>query len=227
MPNWVYSTVTVEGPAEDIARFISAAKGADHRYFLSTFEVGKEAKSNYWEAFTDIQIKSMIEDGMELTKPNETGFGFHALFPIPAAILAMPYDEHNLRRLRDINPAVDAFCKAEGITMSGYEWEYENWGCKWGDCSTEVREVSDTHVNIYFETAWAPCHPFWKKVSADYPTLTITMDYTEEGGHFEGEAVYTAGSAEINEWVPERNEEEYDDDDDDSICEGSPSALEG
>jgi len=225
MPNWVYSTVSVEGPEEDISRFVAAAKGANHRYFGP--DIGSQNPNQYWAAFTDIQIKSMIEDGLELSEPNTTGFCFHALYPIPATVLAMPYDEGALRRLRQSNAAVDAFCNAEGVTRSGYEWENDNWGCKWGDCSTEVREVSDTHVNIYFETAWSPCHSFWKKVSSDYPTLTITMDYTEEGGHFEGEAVYTAGSAQINEWEPERNNEDYDEEeDDDSICEGEPSALE-
>lgn len=223
MPNWIYSTVTVEGPAEDITRFVSAAKGADRNYFAPTSQGGKETNSNYWESFTDIQIKSMIEDGTEFTKPNVTGFVFHALFPVPAPVLAMPYDDGVLRRLRQSNPAIDAFCESEGVRYSGYEWEANNWGCKWGACSTEVLEVSDTHVSLYFETAWSPCHPFWKKVSADYPTLTIIMDYTEEQLTFAGEAVYTAGSAEISEWVPERHEEE---DDDDSICEGSPSALE-
>jgi hypothetical protein len=210
MPNWVYCNVTVEGPAEDMARFKKAASKAN-RYYSTE-------KVTDWGAFTDIQLSALMQEAeAHSLSSNEEGFCFNALYPVPFAVQVLPYDPGTLDRCIRENEGIRSFCDIHDVNISGYDWEHQNWGVKWGDCSTSVQEVSDTHMSIYFETAWGPAHEFWEKVSADYPTLTIIMDYTEEMNQFAGEAVFTNGVMELSEWQPKDEDEE-----DDGIVEGAP-----
>jgi hypothetical protein len=212
MPNWVYCNVTVEGPAEDMARFKAAARGAE-RFHPSE-------RVDDWGAFTDIQLDALFQEAQahSLTS-NEVGFCFNALHPMPLAIQVLPYDPGTLAKSIASNEGIKAFCEQHGVSIAGYDWEHHNWGVKWGDCSTNIVEETDTRMDIYFETAWGPPHEFWEKVSADYPTLTITMDYTEEMSQFAGEAVFNNGVMELSEWDPDI---EQDEDEDEGIVEGTP-----
>lgn len=202
MPNWVYCTTNVSGPAEDMARFFAAARKGNRFHLDSN-------KQEDWGGFTDIQLEALMQEALHLqNSESKDEFSFHGLYPVPLGVQIMPYDSGVFSRLLQRNPTVAAFCQKHGVTMGGYDWEHQHWGVKWGDCSTEVHDTSDTHMSLCFETAWDPPHEFWQKVSADYPTLTITMSYTEEAGHFEGEATYEAGQSHIDEWEPEHESED-------------------
>jgi len=215
MPNWVYCNVIVEGPAEDMARFKKAASKANRYYHTE--------KVTDWGVFTDIQLSALMQEAeAHSLSSNEKGFCFNSLYPVPFAIQVLPYDPVVWRECIRDNEGVRSFCKTHNVNVSGYDWETRNWGVKWGDRSTEVQDVSDTHMSIYFETAWGPPYEFWKKVSADYLTLTITMDFTEEMGHVAGEAVFTNGLMNSSEWVPKKEEEEEEEEEDEGIVEGTP-----
>jgi hypothetical protein len=202
MPNWVYCTTHITGPAEDMARFYAAARKGN-RFHL------KQDGMEDWGCFTDIQLESLMQEALEYQAANnKDDFSFHSLYPVPIGVQVMPYDPHSFHEGLAKNPAIAAFCQKHDVTMAGYDWEYANWGTKWGDCNTEVYDVSDTHMNLYFETAWSAPHNFWKKVSADYPTLTFSMSYEEEMRQFAGEATYEAGEASIDEWEPEYDSED-------------------
>lgn len=200
MPNWVSCTNIISGPAEEITRFMTAARGAD-RYHPPD-------KITDWGAFTNIQLEALMEEAQEHSKTsNKHGFCFHALHPMPLAVQILPYDPGTLQRVIAENEGVAAFCKKHNVNISGYEWESQNWGTKWGDCRTSIVEETPTHVEIYFETAWCPPHEFWEKVSADYPELTITMRYDEEMMQFAGEAIFDNGVMELDEWEPTLDDE--------------------
>lgn len=196
MPNWVFCNNTISGPAYEIARFMAAARGAN-RYHSSDEIVD-------WGAFTNIQLETLMQEAQAHSKTtNENGFCFHALYPMPLAVQILPYGPGTLQRAIAENEGVAAFCKEHGVNISGYDWEIQNWGVKWGDCCTSIVEEGEDYLQIYFETAWGAPHEFWKKVSADYPELIITMNYNEEARQFEGEAQYQAGEAFVVEWEPE------------------------
>jgi len=197
MPNWVFCNAYITGPAEDMARFIAAARKGN-RFFH------KNIDWEDWGSFTDIKLEALMNEASIIQAENsKDDFSFHALYPVPLPVQIMPYDEGMFSDLVKNNPTVAAFCKKHGVTMGGYSWECSNWGVKWGNCSTHIEEVTDTFMHIYFETAWAAAHAFWRKVSADYPSLSIKMDYSEEAGHFEGEATYKNGAEGVQEWEPE------------------------
>jgi hypothetical protein len=72
-----------------------------------------------------------------------------------------------------------------------WDWQYDNWGTKWGDCDTHLEkpvEMSNGswEVQGYFSTAWGPADTAFRKVSALFPTLTFLFDYDEEAGFFAG-----------------------------------------
>lgn len=82
-----------------------------------------------------------------------------------------------------------------------YEWQYNTWGTKWGDCRTEidevfVREDGVAQCLIQFETAWGPADKAWIAISKMFPALTFEFYYTEEAGFFEGYHIARNG-----EWI--------------------------
>jgi len=87
---------------------------------------------------------------------------FHNLVPIPPEVIAAGYD-----------PA-------------GFEWERNNWGCKWGACSASLADEWEGTLIYAFETAWSPPVPFLEKLAPQWPALTFLLDYEEMGMGFKG-----------------------------------------
>ena len=97
---------------------------------------------------------------------------FHNLIPIPPEVLAAGFD------------------------AAGYDWEEENWGCKWGACHAGIEEGSEGQISYFFDTAWMPPLRFIEKVSAAWPTLLFSLTYRGESTSFEGDATAQAGKLE-------------------------------
>ena len=87
---------------------------------------------------------------------------FHSLVPIPPEILAAGYND------------------------AGYNWEREQWGCKWGACASHLMDEWEGHLHYAFETAWAPPVPFLEKLAPQWPTLKFLLDYEELSMGFKG-----------------------------------------
>jgi hypothetical protein len=81
-----------------------------------------------------------------------------------------------------------------------YDWSYENWGTKWGDCDTDIQPFyvnnsGSWEVVIRYMTAWGPADAGFLKVSAMFPTLLFTFDYDEEAGFFAGTQAMRDGAS--------------------------------
>jgi len=104
-----------------------------------------------------------------------------------------------------------------------YDWAYDNWGTKWGDCDTDISEpmaFSDGswEVQARYMTAWGPADAGFLKVSAMFPTLLFTFDYDEEAGFFAGtQAMHDGASVFESMYEPCSYEGEVDYDDYESI----------
>jgi hypothetical protein len=104
-----------------------------------------------------------------------------------------------------------------------YDWAYDNWGTKWGDCDTDISEpmvFSDGswEVQARYMTAWGPADAGFLKVSAMFPTLLFTFDYDEEAGFFAGtQAMHNGASVFESMYEPCSYEGEVDYDDYESI----------
>lgn len=104
-----------------------------------------------------------------------------------------------------------------------YDWSYDNWGTKWGDCDTDISEpmaFSDGswEVQARYMTAWGPADAGFIKVSAMFPTLLFTFDYDEEAGFFAGtQAIHNGASVFESMYEPCEYEGEVDYDNYESI----------
>lgn len=120
-----------------------------------------------------------------------------ALMPIPDAIQKLHQgsrtidgvqvdawydDEDGIRPLMDI-------AKQELIDKYGtykpVDWQYANWGTKWGDCETEVITNKEGKKIITFQSAWGPPWKLLHDIAVKY-NITIIDNVTyefEEGIH--------------------------------------------
>lgn len=87
---------------------------------------------------------------------------FHSLVPVPPEILAAGYND------------------------AGYNWEREQWGCKWGACESHLADEWEGQLHYAFDTAWSPPIPFLEKLAPQWPTLKFLLDYEELGMGFKG-----------------------------------------
>lgn len=204
MPNWVYCNATISGSAEDMLHFFAAAKKGGDRFFAHTDHITN------WGAFTDIQLELLLEEASSFQQKESRVFSFHSLYPMPKAVQIMPYDPGVFSETLESNPAIAAFCEKNNVTECGYSWEYNNWGVKWGDCGTEINSISETHLCVYFETAWGVPHNFFEKVSSDYPAITFQVTYEEECRQFAGEVTYLAGVKHVVEFDTEDEDDSVD-----------------
>lgn len=79
-----------------------------------------------------------------------------------------------------------------------YDWQYAEWGTKWGDCDTEltgdgIAYNGDGWLNFVFESAWSCPAEGIRKVSVMFPDLTFVVSYMEEGMGFVGANGFKAG----------------------------------
>jgi len=104
-----------------------------------------------------------------------------------------------------------------------YDWAYDNWGTKWGDCDTDIGHPMQLangswEVVMRYQTAWGPADTGFLKVSTLFPELLFTFDYDEEAGFFAGTEAYLNGASVFESmYEPCAYEGEVDYDDYESI----------
>lgn len=98
-----------------------------------------------------------------------------------------------------------------------YNWSIANWGTKWGAYSIGEVEDIDYGIRYRFDTAWAPPVEWLVTTSAQFPRLTFTDCWKDEGGGAgrldvqEGD--YTETEMSDHDWMMEHDEgyaEEYE-----------------
>jgi hypothetical protein len=104
-----------------------------------------------------------------------------------------------------------------------YDWQYETWGTKWGDCSTDLDKAlqipeGSWELQVNYQTAWGPAEAGFLKVSTMFPTLLFVFDYDEEAGFFAGiQAMQDGASVFESMYEPCSYEGEVDYDNEESI----------
>ena len=103
---------------------------------------------------------------------NPNALNFHSLIPVPESILAVDYDD------------------------AGYNWEKENWGCKWGAANSVIVEEWEGHVEYAFDTAWSPPIELLETMAKQWPNLTFVLEYEELGVGYTGLAKFKGDTKE-------------------------------
>ena len=83
--------------------------------------------------------------------------------------------------------------KSPGDEPNWYDWQLENWGCKWGDCDLSFEDQSEDYLIIEYDTPWGPCNQGILGVAKLFPTLFFEVEYYEEGMNFRGRFVCEEG----------------------------------
>jgi hypothetical protein len=184
MPNWVYNTLTIQGPKSEI----DSIKDRLNKPFTvlhdrwNTETMSMEVKETIYSApvFAFWNIHSPLEDGITMEE----------------------YVQQPKRLGVDINdPTWFAQEMAHAQTQKDwYNWNTSNWGTKWDVAVTdddkypdtellEYKSEGDDHWVVYkYNTAWSPAVSVLVTLSNLVPNSLLTLEFEEEtgwGGEYE------------------------------------------
>lgn len=123
---------------------------------------------------------------LEITGPTEDINRF--LEAVTATRADNEIQECGYSLLRTFIPRPDAVVE----NGTWYDWSLTHWGTKWED-DMRLRYADANRLRFTGETAWAPPTNGYQTVSAQWPTLTFWLDYSEESGQFVGAVQYHNG----------------------------------
>lgn len=179
MPNWTYNSCEIRGSDDNISEFLATIK-----------QYNKEQE----------------EDWYDFTACNPMPKEFNNLHQGSRTIDDVRYDawyedEDGVRPMMDM--VKDKLMKKYG-TYQPIDWQYNNWGTKWGDCRTEL--IDDEIVNdertlhFRFESAWGEPFRLLNDIAIKF-NLTIINIWDIELGNGDGISEYP--------WTPEDTERIY------------------
>ena len=169
MPNWVYNTLTIQGPKEQV----DYIKDRLNKPYQKTFE--------NW----NMQSKQM--EFKEYLFPNPV-FAFHNIYN--------HIEDGVSDEIYHMQPDY-TLPMVEQLQFKGnhwYDWNVRNWGTKWDVAvshddnypETELLEYKsegdDNWVVYRFNTAWSPPEPAMRKLSELVPNCVLTLSFEEETG---------------------------------------------
>ena len=184
MPNWVYNTLTIQGPKSEIDmikdRLNKPYKVLHDSWNIktNTMEVSESVYSAPIFAFWNIH--SPLEDGITMEE-------------------YVQQPDHGKIDMKDpewFRKSVE-FAKTQ---KDWYSWNTSNWGTKWdvgvGDGDTYpdtelieyMSEGEDNWVVYKYNTAWSPAVTILTKLSNLVPNSLLTLEFEEEtgwGGEYE------------------------------------------
>lgn len=99
-----------------------------------------------------------------------------------------------------------SFSEMEKLQKKGiphwYNWNNLNWGTKWDANNVYNTEITDEHIEIFFDTAWSPPEQWFYGLcdKIESTNLHIEMLYEEWGQWFAGAYVREKGFTDINHY---------------------------
>jgi hypothetical protein len=143
--------------------------------------IGKQAKE-----FAD-KAKGVYPNYRQGTMPpadvtdnvRESQLCFNNFIPVPQGLLERTYGaEYDEKQAEENGVNLVAIDNC----MSGYDWQSENWGTKWGTYDeAPVKIKFEDVVEFDFTTAWGPPVNFVATVSKQYPEMTFILSFGGEG----------------------------------------------
>lgn len=88
-----------------------------------------------------------------------------------------------------------------------YNWNHNNWGCKWDAGEATIDYDGGNHAIVTFETPWDAPRQVIYKIAEEHKEVIITWEYLEEQG-WGGEMVLDNGEISADEWdIPDSHED--------------------
>lgn len=173
MPNWCSNILTVRGLPEHLAEFMSSIKIEDGEYKILD---------------SLCPVPSMLE---------EIHRGGASIDGERVSVWRMDGDK-NVVIPADELEKIRAECNGHD---NAYDWCIEMWGSKWGDCYTELKEISDSGYIFEFDSAWSPPIEGITHIAKEFPNLCFYLYFEEGGMGFMGNSEWTYGEHDYFETV--------------------------
>ena len=125
MPNWTSNDVTIKGEAEQLNELLSVIQNNDETIRLININPVPEI-------FSGLQSGSRNINGKK-----------YSLWIEQEGKEPIGLDENEVSKIMKLTGASDSI-----------DWQYKNWGTKWGDCDTHLIKKQKYELHIYFESAW-------------------------------------------------------------------------
>jgi len=174
MPNWVYNTLTIQGPKSEVD-YIKDRLNTPFTLAQETFGMGDISSSGFPTKIKEVTYSNPVFAFFNIHSYKDEG---------------ITDEEYACQPNRD---AVD-------MKSDWYSWNNSNWGTKWDVAvsdddkypNTELVEYKsegdDNWVIYRYETAWSPAVTILTKLSNLVPNCLLTLEYEEEtgwGGEYE------------------------------------------
>jgi len=125
MPNWTSNDITIKGNAEQLNELLSVIQNNDETISLININPIPEIFSGLHSGSREINNKR------------------YSLWLEPEGKEPIGLDENEVSKIMKLTGATDSI-----------DWQYKNWGTKWGDCDTHLVKKQKYELHIYFESAW-------------------------------------------------------------------------
>jgi len=188
MPNWCENSLNVNGPAKELALFVSKVREGDG--LLSSVFPRPESldlthgSTNlcYHVYYGEIPEyvwgwDHVVESGIDKNDPD-----------VKEKLISY-LTEKDKNFSKELADKYKYNVDTHGF-MDWYNWSIANWGTKWDVPHKDTRpgefKDGDKDYDVCFDTAWGPPLEWMERVSLDYPKLTFLMEYYELGMWFAG-----------------------------------------
>jgi hypothetical protein len=183
MPNWVYNTLTIQGPKEEV----DSIKDRLNKPFTlaqETFGMGDINGAGFPTKITQVTYNNPVFAFYNIHSYKDDGISDEEYACQPAR-----------SELDTSDPNWWADCmRIQAMDKSWYSWNNHNWGVKWDVAVRDDEEYSNTELLEYkseghdnwvvykFETPWSPPVKVLEKLSNLVPNSLLTLEYEEEQG---------------------------------------------
>ena len=201
MPNWVYNTLTIQGPKSEID-MIKDRLNKPFTVSVETHGMGDISSNGFPMVIKELSYSNPVFSFNNIHSYKDEG--------ITDKEYASQPDRGGIE-LTDPQWFAKSIAHAQ-TQKDWYSWNTSNWGTKWDVAVSDDEKYPDTELVEYksegedhwlvyrYETAWSPAVTILTKLSLLVPTCVLTLEYEEETG-WGGEYEILRGEVkEIAEW---------------------------
>lgn len=153
MPNTTLNTCEIKGPKEHIDMLLKDMTHSNDDIRLSY-------------AYPQPYIYMGLHSG-NITINNES----HNVWRYDTRVSSMD-DIQNATPIAMSDEEIQSIIDEHG-TVDPIEWQYQNWGTKWGDYNTIVERIDDEQINVAFTSAWKEPDLLLHEISMKYSVIII------------------------------------------------------
>lgn len=211
MPNWVANRLIITGEASEVSKLVKQvgraySQTAYDLLNLTEEEIESTSKFSLWNIIAPTNLAEYHEREKWEQKKEEKAFRdiVRDLEPEkPTISEADLIDKMNEAFANPPQIDFDEIRQQFEIDVAEkndwYHWNLRNWGTKWDTCDVERVLKGNNKVIYTFNTAWSPPLEALDILARDFPNLSMSVKFVDEGDNFAGEVGWTYGSRAIEQ----------------------------